>query len=352
MRLVLLPFGLIYGLITSIRNFFYNKGWLRSFEFDFPIVLVGNLSAGGTGKTPHVEYLIKALQDQYKVATLSRGYKRTMKGYGLATELSLVEDIGDEPKLYKHKFPKTEVAVSENRVTGVYYLLNDEPETRVILMDDGFQHRRIKAGFNIILTTWQKPYFDDYLLPAGNLREYASGVNRAQVVIVSKCPATLTNDQRLRYKSQLNLKHNQHVFFTHLAYGLLYPLFIQQPAIQVKANEEVILLTGIAANRQLKTYVAERYGKVHVAAFADHHYFTPKDFSRLVSSFPATKIIITTEKDAMRLMEQKEAIIQAGFSIFVIPVHVQFLGDEEACLNLIYDYIEKYPPNAAKNAVE
>ncbi len=352
MRLLLLPFGLIYGLITSIRNFFYNKGWLRSFEFDFPIILVGNLSAGGTGKTPHVEYLIKALQDHYKVATLSRGYKRTMKGYGLATDLSLVEDIGDEPKLYKHKYPKTEVAVSENRVTGVYYLLNDEPETRVILMDDGFQHRRIKAGFNIILTTWQQPYFSDYMLPAGNLRESASGKKRGQVVIVTKCPADLTNDQRLRFKSQLNLENNQPVFFTQLAYGILYPLFIDQPVIQVQPADEVILLTGIAANKQLKQWVGERYKKVHVASFADHHYYTQNDLARLLTSFPTAKSIITTEKDAMRLMEQKDAIIKAGFSIFVLPVDVRFLGDEEAFLNLIHDYIEKYPPNAAKAAVE
>lgn len=352
MRLLLLPFSLIYGFVTIIRNFFYTKGWLRSFEFDFPIILVGNLSAGGTGKTPHVEYLIKVLQDQFKVATLSRGYGRSLKGYGLATELSLVEDIGDEPKLYKQKYPKTEVAVSENRVTGVYYLLNDEPDVQLIVMDDGFQHRRIKAGLNIILTTWQKPYFKDYLLPAGNLREISAGKKRAQVVIVTKCPPDLSNDDRIRLKAGLKLSPNQHVFFTCFEYGITYPLFIVQPTVALNPQDKVILLTGIAGNNQLNAWVSKKYKEVHVAAFSDHHYFTEKDFARLTSGFPDTKNIITTEKDAMRLMEQKEMILSLGYSVFVLPVDVRFLGEEEQFLNLVYDFVEQYPPVSANSEAD
>lgn len=344
MRLLLLPLAWIYGFVISIRNFLYNKGWLRSFEFDFPIILVGNLAAGGTGKTPHVEYLIKLLQTQFKVATLSRGYRRTMKGYGLATDLSLVEDIGDEPKLYKQKYPATEVAVSENRVTGVYYVLNDEPDVRVIVMDDGFQHRRIKPGLNIVLTTWQKPFYNDHMLPAGNLREPRKGKSRAQIIIVTKCPADITEDQKLVYQSKLKLSQGQSVFFTTLEYGNVYPLFIDQPEVQLNADREVVLMTGIAANRQLKTYLSNRFKKLHIAAFADHHYFTPKDFKRVTTAFPATKQIITTEKDAMRLMEQKEELLAAGLSVFVLPVDVRFIGDADTFNSKIIDYINQYTP--------
>lgn len=348
MRLILLPFGLIYGLVVTIRNFFYNKGWLRSFEFDFPIILVGNLSAGGTGKTPHVAYLIKNLQEEYTVATLSRGYRRTLKGYGLATDLSLVEDIGDEPKLYKQRYPKTEVAVSENRVEGVYYLLNDEPDVKVVVMDDGFQHRRIRAGLNIILTTWQKPFFNDYMLPAGNLREPKYNVNRADIIIVSKCPATVNADDRLRYKSKMGLTKNQQVYFTTLVYGGMYPLFIKQPKVITRPSDEVILMTGIAGNRQLKAHVETLYSRVHVASFADHHYFMPKDFERLKSAFPGVKTIITTEKDAMRLMEQEEYLLNTDLSIFVLPVEVSFIAEEETFLNQVQQYIKKYPERSAQ----
>ncbi len=344
MRLLLLPLAWIYGFVISIRNFLYNKGWLRSFEFDFPIILVGNLAAGGTGKTPHVEYLIKLLQTQFKVATLSRGYRRTMKGYGLATGLSLVEDIGDEPKLYKQKYPATEVAVSENRVTGVYYLLNDEPDVHVIVMDDGFQHRRIKPGLNIVLTTWQKPFFADHMLPAGNLREPRKGKSRAQIIIVSKCPADITQDQKLLYQSKLNLSKGQSVFFTTLEYGNVYPLFIDQPEVQLNADREVILMTGIAANQQLKTYLSNKFSKLHIAAFADHHYFKPSDIKRVASAFPSTKMIITTEKDAMRLMEQKDILLASGLSVFVLPVDVRFIGDAETFNTKIIDFINQYPP--------
>jgi tetraacyldisaccharide 4'-kinase len=343
MRLILLPFGWLFGFFIRIRNIFYDKGWMRSFHFDFPIILVGNLSAGGTGKTPHVEYLIKALQHQYKVATLSRGYRRTMKGYGLATELSLVEDIGDEPKLYKQKYPATEVAVSENRVTGVYYLLNDEPDVQVIVMDDGFQHRRITAGFNILLTTWQQPWFKDHMLPAGNLREPIAGKKRAQAVIVTKCPDNLSNDQRVRFAAQLGLEQ-QPVFFTGLQYGNLYPLFIEQPDVTSPLKKAVILLTGIAGNKQLKTWAHDNFSEVSIASFGDHHYFTAADFKRVASSFPSVKTIITTEKDAMRLSEQKEMLLATGFSIFVLPVEVKFSADEHRFLDLIHNYIISNPP--------
>lgn len=338
----MLPFALIYGGLILLRNFFYDKGWLRSFEFDFPIILVGNISSGGTGKTPHVEYLIRLLRQNFKVATLSRGYKRQMPGYGLATELSLVEDIGDESKLYKQKYTDVEVAVNENRVQGVYYLLNDEPDVRVILMDDGFQHRRIKPGLNIILTAYHDLYIDDNLLPAGNLREPAVGIKRAHIIIVTKCPSEMNEIDRGKIINKIKLKKSQNLFFSTLKYGNLYPLFPEQAIINLVGNHEVLLVTGIAENKTLHKYLQPLFPDIVKMSFRDHHYFTEKDLINMSKLLKSDTIIITTEKDAMRLMEKKEIILDQKLSIFVLPVEVQLLHDDERFSALVFDYINQY----------
>lgn len=334
------PFSLIWWLIISIRNFFYDKGWLRSFEFDFPIILVGNISTGGTGKTPHIEYLIRLLTTKYKVATLSRGYRRKLKGYALSTELSLVEDIGDEPKQFKQKFPEVEVAVSENRVNGVYYLLNDEPDVQVILMDDGFQHRRIKPGMQIILTDYHHLFTNDFILPAGNLREPASSKKRAGIIIVSKCPPEITETERNKIAEKIKIEAHQHLFFTGLFFEALQPLFGNQIKTKLSSDDEAVLITGIANAELLKTYLQSNCKLIRAVSFRDHHYFSAPDIRRMGQE---TKTIITTEKDAMRLMEQEEEILKNGLSIFVIPVSIRFLfGGEHQFNELVTSYINSY----------
>ena len=340
MRILLLPFAWIYGALILIRNFFYDKGWLRSFEFDFPVILVGNLTTGGTGKTPHVEYLLRLLMPNYKVATLSRGYKRKMKGYGLATELSLVEDIGDEPKLYKQKYPDAEVAVSEKRVIGIYYLLNDEPDVKVVILDDGMQHRRLKAGFQILLTQYNKLFTADHMLPAGNLREPESGKKRANIIIVTKCPEKLTTSEKNEIKKKIGAKENQKVFFTTQQYGNLYPLFEDQK-IKSVGNQAALMVTGIANSKEMEHYLNNKFNSLKTISFGDHHYYTD-DNIKFIQLRSEGKIIITTEKDAMRLMEKKETIVKQELSIFVLPLEIKFLEEKETFSNLINQYIKSY----------
>ena len=332
MRLLLLPLAWIYGCIIRFRNFCYDRGWLKSFAFDFPIVLIGNLSTGGTGKTPHTDLLIQHLKSHKKITTLSRGYKRTYTGFGIATEKSLVEDIGDEPKMYKQKHPDIEVAVHADRVEGVYLILQDEPDTQLILMDDGFQHRRIKAGYNILLTTFDKPFYKDYLLPAGNLREHRSAVRRAQTVIVTKCPDTITEEQMTEMRTAIQRYKQLPVHFTRYTYLQPRPLFADQPMQSIPAQSAVTLLTGIAGNRQLKAYLNKQYSQIKAMAFADHHYFTPSDLQRIAAQ-TQDGIIITTEKDAMRLMEVREGIDVLQLAIFVQPVAVECKSNEQALLH-------------------
>ena len=346
MRWLLLPFMCLYGLVTGLRNFFFTKGWLRSFEFDFPVILVGNLSAGGTGKTPHIEYLIRLLKSSYKVATLSRGYKRTYTGFGIATELSRVEDIGDEPKQYKQKFPDIEVAVSIDRVGGIYQVLHDEPQTQVILLDDGFQHRRLRAGLNIVLTTFQKPFYDDYLLPVGRLRETRAGKNRAQVIIVTKCPFDITVEQQQEIMKKIGPQNDRQVFFTTLKYEALYPLFADQD-ISLEITKPV-MVTGIAGNKDMFAHVSTMYTDITKMSFADHHYYSVSDIKRIKERGDT---IITTEKDAMRLMEQKEAILANGLKVFVLPVEVVFINKADVFEKLVLDFIVQSTPSPTEPTV-
>lgn len=339
MRLLLLPLAWIYGCVIRLRNVFYDRGWLKSFAFDFPIILIGNLSTGGTGKTPHVDLLIQHFKQQYKTTTLSRGYKRTYTGYGIATEKSLVEDIGDEPKLYKYKHPDIEVAVHANRVEGVYLVLQDEPDTQLIIMDDGYQHRRIKAGYNILLTTFDKPFFRDFLLPAGNLREHRSSVKRAQAVIISKCPDNLTDDVMLQLRNVVHRYAKIPVYFTRYTYQKIKPLFADQAVQSIDANTSITLLTGIAGNSNLKKYLQQQFTHVHPMAFADHHYFTPADLQRIAAQTPS-RIIITTEKDAMRLMEVRDALDALQLSVFVQPIAVAFVGDDQGLVGDLTAWLE------------
>ena len=338
---MLLPLAWMYGGAIRLRNFLYNKGWLRTFHFDFPVILVGNLSTGGSGKTPHIEYLIRMLRLQYKITTLSRGYKRIYRGFGLATERSLVEDIGDEPKLYKQKYPDIEVAVSEDRVGGIYLLLQDAPDTQVILMDDGFQHRRITAGFNILLTTFSQPFFSDHLLPVGRLREHRNNARRAQVVVITKCPSDISADARKTFEYAIKKYTSAPVFFTTYRYTAMRPLFADQPVTTADGQKAAVLLTGIAESAEVMQYLKTQHIGISLMAFSDHHYFTASDIARVAAQAQPSGIVITTEKDAMRLMEARAEIESHALSIFVQPIEVAFLGNEEEFDQLVQEYIEK-----------
>lgn len=342
MRYLLLPFSLLYGLLISLRNFFYDKGWLRSFEFDFPVILVGNLNTGGTGKTPHVEYLIHALRQKYKIATLSRGYKRKLRGYALATQLSLVEDIGDEPKQYMQKFPDIEVCVSEDRVKGVYSLLQDAPDVNVIIMDDGMQHRRIKPGLQIMLTAFDKLFYKDIILPAGNLREPKNGSRRAHIILVTKCPADLDQTTAEKIRSRIKKYSGAQIFFTTQVYDALQPLFADMKS---RSNsEQCLFVSGIANNRHALAHLKNSFSDVKPMAFRDHHYFTENDIRR-IALHAKNAMVITTEKDAMRLMEQEDMIRQNELHIFILPVKVEFLFNASAAFDaLITNYITTATP--------
>jgi len=339
MRLLLLPFSWLYGLVVRLRNLCYDKGWLRSVEFEFPIILMGNLSTGGTGKTPHVEMVLRMLRSKYTTAILSRGYKRQFKGFGIATPLSLVEDIGDEPKLFKYHFPDVEVAVCADRVEGVAQLLTDEPATRVIIMDDGFQHRRLKASMNILLTTWQKPWFRDHLLPAGSLREPVSGMRRAHIVIVTGCPSATTEAEMQNMRRKINPGAGQMVFFSGIRYGSLYPLFTDIETRSLDAHDAPVLLTGIAGVSALQNYLQDKYTRLVKCAFPDHHYFTEADIKRVRDMSGAHRTVITTEKDAMRLMESRALIVAAGLHIWVQPIEVVLLKDAELFEHIILSHV-------------
>ena len=221
----LYPFSLIYGLITGIRNFLYNTDILTSFEFNLPVICVGNITVGGTGKTPHTEYLIRLLRENFRVATLSRGYKRKTRGFQIATSSSLVSDIGDEPLQMYRKFPDITVAVDRNRVHGVNTILKERPETEVIILDDGFQHRKIKPGFSILLSDFDRLMVRDNLLPYGNLRESLDNIRRADIILITKSPENISPIQRRIIVKEINKAPYQNLFFTSLKYNDPVPLF-------------------------------------------------------------------------------------------------------------------------------
>lgn len=327
---ILLPFSWLYGLIVWLRKGLYKSGVFTRSTFDFPIILVGNLSAGGTGKTPHIEWFIKQLKNNYQLAVLSRGYKRKTMGYVLASTQTTAKDIGDEPYQIKQKFTDVEVGVCENRVLGVPYLLGDAPETEVLLMDDGFQHLSIKAGFNVVLCDYNRPYYDDYLLPAGMLRESASGANRADVIIVTKCPNNLDESEKQRITQKLKLLPHQQVYFSSIVYQNLLPLTQAATSTPIK-NTQVIGLTGIAKANLFLSELENRYTLVDKLTFGDHHTYRDESIQQLAALHKQhpQSVIITTEKDAVKLGSEEILKHINPIPILYLPIGVEIEhGDE------------------------
>lgn len=335
-RIFLFPFSLLYGLIVIVRNYLFDKNILKSVSFDLPVITVGNLSVGGTGKSPMVEYLLSFLKDQYKVAALSRGYKRRTKGYLLAHAKTTALEIGDEPMQFHRKFPGVAVAVGEERIVAIPQLLQDKPETDVIILDDAFQHRSIKAGLNILLTQYHDLFTRDFFLPTGNLRDEKISYKRADVIVVTKCPFNLSNKERTGIKKEINPLPHQKVFFTTIEYGNLHHI-VTGAEKPVTANYEVLLVCGIANPTPLKNYISGTAKTYNELSFADHHNFSIDDIKEIKKKFDDIasddKMVITTEKDAVRLIKFNEELI--NMPLFVLPVRHKFLFNE----GIQFDYI-------------
>lgn len=343
-RILLLPFALLFLLGITIRNFLYNKNILKSSKFGLPLICVGNLSVGGTGKSPMVEYLVFLLKDNFKVATLSRGYKRKTKGYALANEQTTALEIGDEPMQFHLKFPEVPVAVGEERIVAIPQLLHDKPDTEVIILDDAFQHRSITAGLNILLTDYNNLFTRDFYLPTGDLRDLKSSYKRAEIIIITKCPLHLHTKEQERLEKELKLLPHQQLFFTSIEYGQPYHIATNKKLEFVKKTE-VLLVSGIANPKPLKEMLEQHSNSYLMLQYADHHIFSIDDLQDIKSKFEGIeskdKIILTTEKDAVRLTKFDEQIIELPF--YVLPVRHHFLYDGGDQFNtLVVDFIKDF----------
>lgn len=349
-RILLLPFSLLYWLAIGIRNFLYNKGIWKSTSFGLPMICVGNLSVGGTGKSPMVEYLVRLLQPHFRVATLSRGYKRKTKGYALANDHTTALEIGDEPMQFHLKFPDLPVAVGEDRIEAVAQLLHDRPETDVIILDDAFQHRAIKAGLNIILTDYSNLYSRDFYLPAGDLRDLKSSAARANWIVVTKCPPNMNAEEQQRVIRELNPGPEQKLFFATMVYDTPYHLTNgkQRP---IDPADEILLITGIANPKPLKDYLEQHSGSYQLQAYSDHHIFTIDDLRDIHKKFDALeskqKIMLTTEKDAVRLTKFRNEMGDRPF--YVLPVRHELLFNQaEHFNNLLIDFVRDFRATVKK----
>lgn len=350
----LLPFSWIYGLVVWLRNQLFDIGVLKSRAYDIPIISVGNITVGGSGKTPHVEYLVRLLKKHAKVAVLSRGYKRKSKGFVLADDSSDATDIGDEPYQMKRKFPDIYVAVDKNRRNGIEKLTDNSiaNNTDVIILDDAFQHRFVKPGINILLVDYHRLIIYDKLLPAGRLRESKDGKVRADIVIVTKCPTELKPmDYRVLTKA-MNLYPYQSLLFSTLQYGDLQPMFGGEPRqlSTLKSDENVLLLTGIASPKQMILDLQPYTKNITSLSFGDHHRFTHKDYERINNTFesmPSPKVLVTTEKDAARIIGGEGLSENVRRNMYVLPIEIKFMLEQEELFNQkIISYVQKNSRNS------
>ncbi len=332
--LFLWPLSLLYGFVISIRNFCYENNILKSKEYNIPIISIGNISIGGTGKTPHTEFLLRMLKSEFNIAILSRGYKRKTKGFRLVEETDSHFSSGDEPLQIKRKFPDIVVAVSENRPNGVENLLNLYPDLNLIILDDAFQHRKIKPGLSILLNNYYHPIGKDYLLPLGLLREFRSASFRAHIVIYSKCPTNLKPIERRILSKEIDIRPFQYLFFSTFEYLDPKPVFNHNSNITIDDLKEtnLIALTGIAKSKSFIDFLNSKSKSVNHIHFSDHHNFSQKNIKRIESVFLKTenkKLIITTEKDAIRLKSNDLFSEEIKKYVYCIPIEVKLLCDDD-----------------------
>ncbi len=349
LRKLLIPFSWIYYCIMWCRNFMYDHNILKSHEFDVPVISIGNITVGGTGKTPHTEYIVNLLKDMFKVTILSRGYKRSTSGYIKASDGSTVSDIGDKPKQMYRKFRgQADMTVCEDRAKGIAEILKEHNENQLIVLDDAYQHRSVTPRVNILLVDYNRPIFEDHLLPWGQMRESMKESHRANIVIVTKCPPDLKPIERRVFSSHLDILPSQSIYFTRFEYQELRPVFqlMAEDSIPISADSKntatisadskdmnILLVTGIANTKVLEEYVQTKYSKkITHLKYNDHYKFKQKDIDRIEQTFagmPGPKLIITTEKDAMRLNEMEFKDRQTMESMYYLPIEVSFVFDDQ-----------------------
>ncbi|WP_316812979.1 tetraacyldisaccharide 4'-kinase [Pedobacter heparinus] len=348
LRLILFPFAVLYGIVVICRNKLYNLGLLKSTRFDLPVICVGNLVVGGSGKSPVTEYLVKLLGG-YKIAILSRGYGRKTSGFILADEHATAETIGDEPMQFYRKFPKVTVAVCEDRVKGIN-LLKDQHD--LILLDDAFQHRAVKAGLNVLLFEYEKLLKPQLLLPAGNLREPFSAYKRAQLLLVTKAPVTMDAAERSKCTQKFKEGSSGQLAFSFLSYGKLKPLFsgVEMACAEIPAHASIFLLTGIANPAPLHSHLKKYSAQIRHYDYPDHHQFSRQNIRQLVNAFndhpEKEKIIVTTEKDAQRLLAISLKELLLNLPVFYLPIKIDLQHEDKATFDQkILNYVSSTTRN-------
>ncbi len=355
-NILLYPLSLLYGLITAFRNILYDWKILPSHEFRFPVICVGNITVGGTGKTPHTEYLAALLSKKFKIAVLSRGYKRKSKGFISASPSSKVSEIGDEPLQIFRKFPEINVAVDNDRVHGIKRIIADNPATEAIILDDGFQHRRVIPGLSILLTDFERLFIRDHMLPFGNLREYRSNMKRADIIIVTKTPGDFAPVQRRLIIKEIDKAPYQNLYFTATVYKDPLPLFSHPGSTADRAGSVlskgngILLVTGIANPKPFKRYLGSFGTEIIHIAFPDHHSYSGSDLITIRDAFnrltATEKFIITTEKDSVKIYELSDIDDYIRDAFYYIPVGIEFLNDDRGHFDkLITDYVRKNKRN-------
>ncbi len=354
--IALYPVSFLYGIITGIRNWLFDQGILRTTEFDIPIINVGNLTVGGTGKTPHTEFILSILQTDWKIAMLSRGYKRETSDFYFADENTNARKIGDEPYQIHKKFPDISVAVHEKRVPGVKKLLEIVPKLQLVVLDDAFQHRYIHAGLSVLLTDFSNLYCQDLPLPAGNLREWRSGSKRADIIIVTKCPANLKPIEMRIIETELKPENNQSLFFSNYVYDEIIPVFPDsEPESWTfktikEAKAGVLLVAGIVSPKPIIEQIKRFTNNVSSLFFDDHHTFQSKDYNLIMSKFEAfksgEKILLVTEKDAARMVSDKRFPEFLKSRTFALPIRVEILNNQES---LFIQKIKNYVVENSRN---
>lgn len=346
-KIILFPVACLYGLFMELRNKLFDWKILPSKSFDIPVISVGNLSAGGTGKTPHTEYLAGLLKDHYRVAILSRGYRRKTKGFILVGSEHTAGDIGDEPVQYYRKYPEIVIAVDESRKRGITRILSEKPDTEVILLDDAFQHRYVKPGQSILLTDYHHLYSGDYLLPTGLLRERSKGAGRADIIVVTKTPRVLSPITRRSIEKELKIKPYQKLYYSYVDYESPVPLRAcgNLPVASPKYNY-IIMVAGVANSYPLQEYLKSICNELTVIDFKDHHDYTAADFGKILKEFDSIiskdKVIFTTEKDATKLDKEEFSPFLEKLPVYYVPIRIRFHDcDQLKFEKLIVDYVQK-----------